>query len=163
MELVRLFLNAQLAASPHAEVLRRTGDIGSVWVDVQRIMSTFHLIFSDCADATSTDHLGLCVPHHDQWLDHKTVLRHVKLHMKICHQTLPPNLVDQGKTARVHGGLGAKLVITGAGLSDADHLFGIQARLNQADTNSVLKRRRLRANHRVVLLPARGPRRWRTC
>ena len=83
--------------------------------------------------------------------------------MKICHQTLPPNLVDQGKTARVHGGLGAKFVITGAGLSDADHLFGIQARLNQADTNSVLKRRRLRANHRVVLLPARGPRRWRTC
>ena len=99
--------------APH-ELLRRTGDIGSLWVDVQRIMSTFHLSFSDCADATSTEPLGLCVPHHDQWLDHKTILRHVKLHMKICHQTLPPSLVDQGKTARVHGGLCAKFAKMGA-------------------------------------------------
>ena len=114
MELVRLFLNAQLTASPHAEVLRRTGDIGSLWVDVQRIMSTFHLSFSDCADATSTEPLGLCVPHHDQWLDHKTILRHVKLHMKIRHQTRWKSLVDQGKTARVHGGLCAKFAKTDA-------------------------------------------------
>ncbi|UIZ24629.1 hypothetical protein KXD40_006565 [Peronospora effusa] len=148
VELARLFLNSQLAASPHAEVLRRNGDIGSLWVDVQRILSTFHLSFSDCADATNTDPLGLRVPHHGQWLDHKTVLRHVKLHMKIRHQTRWKGLVDQGKTVRVHGGLGAKFVMTGAGLSDAEHRFGIQARLNQVDTNSVLKRRRLRANHR---------------
>ena len=147
-ELARLFLNSQLAASPHAEVLRRNGDIGSLWVDVQRILRTFHLSFSDCADATSTDPLGLRVPHHGQWLDHKTVLRHVKLHMKIRHQTRWKSLVDQGKTVRVHGGLGSKFVMTGAGLSDAEHRFGIQARLNQVDTNSVLKRRRLRANHR---------------
>ena len=55
--------------------------------------------------------------------------------------------MDQGKTVRVHGGLGSKFVMSGAGLSDAEHRFGIQARLNQVDTNSVLKRRRLRANH----------------
>ena len=148
MELARLFLNSQLAASPHAEALRRHSDIGSLWVDVQRIMGTLHLSFTERADSTSTDPLGLRVPHHSQWLDHKTVLRQVKLHMKIRHQTRWKGLADQGKTVRVHGGPGAKFVMTGAGLSEADHRFGIKARLNQVDTNSVLKRRRLRPNHR---------------
>jgi hypothetical protein len=34
-ELVRLFPNSELAASPFAEVLRRNGDIGLRWVYVQ--------------------------------------------------------------------------------------------------------------------------------
>jgi len=54
------------------------------------------------------------VPHHAKWLDHKSVLRNVKLHMKIRHQTRCKGLVDRGKTVRVHGGLGAKFVMTGA-------------------------------------------------
>ena len=54
--------------------------------------------------------------------------------------------MDQGRTARVHGGLGSKFVKTGVGMSDAEHRFGIKARLNQIDTNSVLKRRHLLAN-----------------
>jgi ribonuclease HI len=145
-ELVRLFLNSELAASPFAEVLRRNGDIGSLWVDVQRTLLTHHLSLAARDDRDGQDLLGLRVPHHTKWLDHKTVLRHVKLHMKIRHQTRWKGLVDQGKTVRVHGGLGAKFVTTGAGLSDAEHRFGIQARLNQVDTNAVLKRKRLRAN-----------------
>uniref|UniRef100_H3GYD4 Reverse transcriptase domain-containing protein n=1 Tax=Phytophthora ramorum TaxID=164328 RepID=H3GYD4_PHYRM len=145
-ELVRLFLNSELAASPFAEVLRRNGDIGSLWVDVQRTLLTLHLSLAARDDRDGQDPLGLRVPHHAKWLDHKSVLRHVKLHMKIRHQTRWKGLVDQGKTVRVHGGLGAKFVTTGAGLSDAEHRFGIQARLNQVDTNAVLKRKRLRAN-----------------
>ena len=69
--------------------------------------------------------------------------------MKIRHQTVATrwkSLVDQGKTARVHGGPGSKFVMSGAGLSDAEYRFRIQTRLNQVDTNSVLKRLRLRAN-----------------
>lgn len=139
-ELVRTFLNSKLTASPHATVMRRSGDIGSLWVDVQRIMSTNHVNLEERIDVGAADPLALRLPHLGKWLDHKSVLRHVKLHMKIRHQTRWKSLVDQGKTARVHGGLGSKFVSTGAGLSDAEHRFGIQARLNQVDTNSVLKR-----------------------
>ena len=147
-ELIRLFLNSELASSPHATANRRSGDIASLWVDVQRVLCVHQLKFSDTTAESGQDRLALRVPHHDKWLDHKTVLRHVKLHMKIRHQTRWKSLVDQGKTARVHGGPGSKFVMSGAGLSDAEHRFGIQARLNQVDTNSVLKRRRLRANAR---------------
>ncbi|KAK1935455.1 Retrovirus-related Pol polyprotein from type-2 retrotransposable element R2DM [Phytophthora citrophthora] len=145
-ELVRLFLNSELAASPHAEKLRRNGDIGSMWTDVQRTLCLHHLSLTVQDDRDGQDELALRVPHHTKWLDHKTVLRHVKLHMKIRHQTRWKGLVDQGKTVRVHGGLGAKFVTTGAGLSDAEHRFGIMARLNQVDTNAVLKRKRLRSS-----------------
>ncbi|KAE8882119.1 hypothetical protein PF006_g13046 [Phytophthora fragariae] len=145
-ELVRLFLNSELAASPHATRLRRNGDIGSLWSDVQRTLLVHHLALAVRDEADAHDPLGLRVPHHDKWLDHKSVLRHVKLHMKIRHQTRWKGLVDQGKTVRVHGGPGAKFVSTGAGLSDVDYRFGVKARLNQVDTNSALKRKHLRAN-----------------
>uniref|UniRef100_A0AAV1VNV4 Reverse transcriptase n=1 Tax=Peronospora matthiolae TaxID=2874970 RepID=A0AAV1VNV4_9STRA len=124
-ELIRLFLNLELASSPHATVIRRSGDIASLWVDVQRVMCFHHLCLADRAEDDVQGQFALRVPHHDKWLDHKDVLRH---------------------TARVHGGSGSKFVLSGAGLSDAEHWLGIQARLNQVDTNSVLKRRRLRAN-----------------
>ncbi|OWZ01203.1 reverse transcriptase, partial [Phytophthora megakarya] len=145
-ELVRLFLNSELAASPYAERLRRNGDIGSVWTDVQRTLRLHHLTLAVQDDRDGHDPLALRVLHHTKWLGHKSVLRHVKLHMKIRHQTRWEGLVDQGKTARVHGGLGSKFVTTGAGLSDAEHRFGIMARLNQVDTNAVLTRKRLRSN-----------------
>ncbi|CAI5742898.1 unnamed protein product [Hyaloperonospora brassicae] len=135
-ELIRLFLNSELASSPHATANRRSGDIASLWVDVQRVLCVHQLKFSDTTAESGQDRLALRVPHHDKWLDHKTVLRHVKLHMKIRHQTRWKSLVDQGKTARVHGGPGSKFVMSGAGLSDAEHRLGIQARLNQVDTNS---------------------------
>ena len=146
-ELVRLFLNSELAASPFATANRRSGDIASLWTDVQRILTINNITLSFRSEDDSHDPLALRVPHLDKWISHKTVLRHVKLHMKIRHQTRWKNLVDQGKTVRVHSGVGSKFVMTGAGLSDAEHRFGIMARLNQVDTNSVLKRRRLRANH----------------
>ncbi|KAE9045926.1 hypothetical protein PR001_g4764 [Phytophthora rubi] len=109
----------------------------------QRILRIRHLQLEHRAD--THDPFGLRVPHHDKWLDHKTVLRHVRLHMKIRHQTRWKGLVDQGKTVRVHGGPGAKFVSTGAGMSDDDYRFGVKAPLNQVDTNSVLKRKRQRS------------------
>ncbi|KAE9036232.1 hypothetical protein PR001_g8928 [Phytophthora rubi] len=136
----------QLAASPHATRLRRNGDIGSLWTDVQRTLLVHHLGLAVRDEADAHDPLGLRVPHHDKWLDHKSVVRHVKLHMKIRHQTRWKGLVDQGKTVRLHGGPGAKFVSTGAGLLDDDYRFGVNARLNQVDTNSALKRKHLRAN-----------------
>ena len=139
-ELVRSFLNSELAASSHAEVLRRNGDIASLWFDVQRSLRIYNLQFENCDDESAHGALSFRVPNHSKWLTHKTVLRHVKLQMKIRHQTRWKGLADQGKTVRAHGGVGAKFVSTGAGLSDKDYCFGIKARLNQVDTNSVLKR-----------------------
>ncbi|CAI5741780.1 unnamed protein product [Peronospora destructor] len=151
-ELVRMFLNSELAASPHATALRRSGDIASLWVDVQRVMSVCHIRLTDRADTEATDPFGLRLLHHGHWLEQNTVLWHVKLHMKLHmklrHQTRWKGLADQGKTVRVHGGLGFKFIMSEAGLSDAEHRFGIQGRLNKVETNSVLKRRRLRTNHR---------------
>ncbi|KAG3048504.1 hypothetical protein PC122_g23817 [Phytophthora cactorum] len=145
-ELVRSFLNSELAASPHADALRRNGDIGSLWSDVQRWLRIYHLQLEKCDEAEAHGPLSFRVPHHNKWLTHKTVLRHVKLHLKIRHQTRWKGMVDQGKTVRTHGGVGAKFMTTGAGLSDDDYRFGVKARLNQVDTNSVLKRKRLRAH-----------------
>ncbi|CAI5728751.1 unnamed protein product [Hyaloperonospora brassicae] len=113
-ELVRLFLNSELAASPFATANRRSGDIASLWTDVQRILTINNITLSFRSEDGTQDPLALRVPHMDKWLSHKTVLRHVKLHMKIRHQTRWKNMVDQGKTVRVHGGVGSKFVMTGA-------------------------------------------------
>ncbi|KAH7489201.1 Retrovirus-related Pol polyprotein from type-1 retrotransposable element R2 [Phytophthora ramorum] len=149
-ELCELLLNSQLGTSPDAPPKRRNGDIGSLWVDVQRHLRTFGLKFATapaCADAGSAaTTLQLRVPHHDKWLDHKTVLRHVKLHYKNKHWARWAAMRDQGKTARTHGGAGSGFLTRPRGMWEADYRFAVAARLNQLDTHSVLKRRRLRAH-----------------
>ncbi|KAF1325661.1 reverse transcriptase, partial [Globisporangium splendens] len=145
-EMVQLFLNSKLADSPHAPSKRRNGDIGSLWVDVQRHLRTWELALDTRHDNGTTELLQLKVPHHHKWLSHKTVLRHLKLHLKLRHLERWRSMTDQGRTVRAHGGAGAKFVSTAAGLTDAEYRFAIQARLNQVDTNATLKRRRLRAN-----------------
>ncbi|CAH0520486.1 unnamed protein product [Peronospora belbahrii] len=120
-ELIRLFFNSKRAASPHATALRRSGDIASLWTDVQRIIGVYHISSVDRVDIDTEAPLALRLPHHDP----------------------SPDSVEgsggPGKTVRVHGGSGSKFVTNGAGLSDAERWLGIQARLNQVDTNSVLK------------------------
>uniref|UniRef100_A0AAV1V8A8 Uncharacterized protein n=1 Tax=Peronospora matthiolae TaxID=2874970 RepID=A0AAV1V8A8_9STRA len=128
-ELIRLFLNSELASSSHATVNRWSGDIASLWVDVQWVMCVHHLCLAERAEDDVQNEFALRVLHHNKWLDHKDEWRHVKLHMEIRHQTRWKSLVDQGKTDRVHGGPGSKFVMSRAGLSDAEHRFGVQARL----------------------------------
>jgi len=147
-ELVQLFLNAKLADSVFATKKRRNGDISSLWTDVQRHLQMRGLAFETRPDAAHDDaaRLHLRVPHHRKWLEHKTVVRHVKLHDRLGHKNKWADMVDQGKTVRAHGGAGSKFVTTASGLRDEDYRFVVQARLNQVDTNAVLKRRRLRAH-----------------
>jgi ribonuclease HI len=150
-ELVQLFLNSELAASPHATIKRRNGDIGSLWSDVQRHLKTLQLRLETrepTADAPDSPNglLHLRVPHHRKWLSHKTVLRHMKLHIRLCHKHKWQSMSDQGRTVRAHGQAGSHFVSRGVGLWDADYRFALQARLNQLDTNSTLKRRRQRTN-----------------
>jgi hypothetical protein len=145
---VQLFLNAKLADSVFATKKRRNGDISSLWTDVQRHLQMRGLAFETRPDAAHDDaaRLHLRVPHHRKWLEHKTVARHVKLHGRLGHKNKWADMVDQGKTVRAHGGAGSKFVTTASGLRDEDYRFVVQARLNQVDTNAVLKRRRLRAH-----------------
>lgn len=145
-ELVQRFLNSTLATSPFAPAKRRNGDIASLWVDVQRHLRTWGLALDTHTVDAVPSPLHLQVPHHTKWLDHKTVLRHLKLHIKLRHLKKWREMVDQGRTVRVHGGTGSKFVTSGAGLTDGEYKFAVSARLNQLDTNSVLKRRHLRAN-----------------
>ncbi|EEY58184.1 uncharacterized protein PITG_00810 [Phytophthora infestans T30-4] len=55
---------------------------------------------------------------------------------------------DQGKTARAHGGEGSGFLTQPRGMWEADYRFAVAGRLNQVDTYSVLKRRRLRSHDR---------------
>ncbi|KAJ0390426.1 hypothetical protein P43SY_011776 [Pythium insidiosum] len=145
-ELVSSFLNGTLASSPHAPPKRRNGDIGSLWVDVRRHLQTYELQLEPRDDNGTRLELQLKVPHHRHWLSHRTVLRHIKLHLKLRHLDRWRSLSDQGRTVRTHGGAGAKFISTGGGLTDADVRFAVNARVNQLDTHATLKRRRLRAN-----------------
>uniref|UniRef100_H3H7T4 RNase H type-1 domain-containing protein n=1 Tax=Phytophthora ramorum TaxID=164328 RepID=H3H7T4_PHYRM len=151
-ELAQLLLNSQLGASTGAPPKRRNGDIGSLWVDVQRHLRHLSLKLETapaCAETgTAAAMLQLRVPHHDKWLDHKTVLRHVKLHYKNKHWARWAAMKDQGKTARAHGGAGSGFLTRPQGMWEADYRFAVAARLNQLDTHSVLKRRRLRQHDR---------------
>ncbi|RMX62376.1 hypothetical protein DD238_008125 [Peronospora effusa] len=53
---------------------------------------------------------------------------------------------DQGKGARVFGDAGSAFLTRPRGLWETDYRFAVAGRLNQLDTHSVLKRRRLRAH-----------------
>ena len=95
---------------------------------------------------TPAKSLQLRVPHHAKWLDHRDVLRHVKLHLKNKHWERWAAMKDQGKAARTLGGAGSAFLSRPRGLWESDYRFAVGGRLNQLDTHSVLKRRRLRAH-----------------
>ena len=151
-ELCERFLNDDLGSSPHAPPKRRNGDIGSLWVDVRKNIKVYGLKFETApADLDSGDPvktLQLRVPHHTAYLDHTSVLRHVKQHMKNLHWQAWCRRKDQGKTARVHGGIGSGFLTRPRGLWENDYRFAVAARLNMIDTGDSLARRRLRAHDR---------------
>uniref|UniRef100_A0AAV1T4T1 Reverse transcriptase domain-containing protein n=1 Tax=Peronospora matthiolae TaxID=2874970 RepID=A0AAV1T4T1_9STRA len=149
-ELGELLLNSKLGASDPAPPKRRNADIGSLWFDVRGHLHRFGLKFEmvPAVEETGTPakRLQLRVPHHDGWLDHRDVLRHVKLHLKNKHWKRWAAMTDQGKAARTLGGAGSAFLSRPRGLWESDYRFAVGGRLNQPDTHSVLKRRRLRTH-----------------
>ena len=149
-ELGELLLNSKVTTSDPAPPKRRNGDIGSLWFDIRGHLHRFGLK-SEMAPVvekmdTPAKRLQLRVPHHDAWFDHRTVLRHVKLHLKNKHWKRWAAMKDQGKGARVFGDAGSAFLTRPRGLWESDYRFAVAGRLNQLDTHSVLKRRRLRAH-----------------
>ena len=149
-ELGELLLNSKVTTSDPAPPKRRNGDIGSLWFDIRGHLHRFDLKF-EMAPAveemgTPAKRLQLRVPHHNAWLDHRTVLRHVKLHLKNKHWNRWAAMKDQGKGARVFRDAGSAFLTRPGGLWETDYRFAVAGRLNQLDTHSVLKRRRLHAH-----------------
>uniref|UniRef100_H3GYD3 Reverse transcriptase domain-containing protein n=1 Tax=Phytophthora ramorum TaxID=164328 RepID=H3GYD3_PHYRM len=151
-ELCELLLNGELGTSAHAPPKRRNGDIGSLWVDVRKNLKAFGLKLAtapaDPESGAPAKPLQLRVPHHAEWLDHRNVLRHVKQHMKNKRWRAWCSHVDQGRTARAHGGVGSGFLTRPRGMWESDYRFAVAARLNMLDTVNVLARRRLRAHDR---------------
>ena len=151
-ELGELLLNSKLATSDPAPPKRRSADIGSLWFDIRGHLHRFGLQFemSPAVEETGTPskRMQIRVPHHSAWLDHRTVLRQVKLHLKNKYWKRWTSMKDQGKGARVFGDAGSAFLTRPRGLWETDYRFAVAGRLNQLDTHSVLKRRRLRAHHK---------------
>ena len=154
-ELGQLLLNSKLGTSDPAPAKRRSADIGSLWFDIRGHLHRFGLQFESSPAVEDTDTparwLQLRVPHHGAWLDHRSVLRHVKLHLKNKHWQRWAAMKDQGKGARTIGGAGSAFLAQPRGMWEADYRFAVAGRLNQIDTHSVLKRRRLRAHDKCRL------------
>ncbi|KAF1313197.1 reverse transcriptase, partial [Globisporangium splendens] len=147
-EAIQRFLNSDLDSSLTNIRKRRNGDIGSLWTDIQRHLATHQLRLADVVDPSSGERqwLQLKTPSSRDWLEHTTVLRQVKLHMKNAHLNRWKEMSDQGRTVRAQGGPGSSFLTRGTGMWDNDYVFAVQARLNQLDTRSVLKRKRVRTN-----------------
>jgi len=149
-ELGELLLNSKLGTSNPAPPKRRSADIGSLWFDIRGHLHRYGLAFATAPaveeTGTPAKRLQLRVPHHGAWLDHRNVLRHVKLHLKTRHWERWAAMKDQGKAARVLGDAGSAFLTQPRGLWETDYRFAVAGRLNQIDTHSVLKRRRLRAH-----------------
>ncbi|CAI5734360.1 unnamed protein product [Peronospora destructor] len=88
-KLGELLINTKLRTSGPAPLKRRNADIESLWFDVRGHLHRFGLQFemAPAVEVTGTPakRVQLRVPHHDDWLDHRNVLRHVKLHLKNKH------------------------------------------------------------------------------
>lgn len=147
-EAIQRFLNSNLGPDLTTIQKRRNGDIGSLWVDIQRHLSKHQLRLIDVTDPNSGEKqwFHLETPSSRGQLEHTTVLRQVKLHMKLAHLSKWKAMSDQGRTVRAQGGPGSSFLTRGTDMWDNDYRFAIQARLNQLDTRSVLKRKRVRTD-----------------
>ncbi|KAF0729008.1 hypothetical protein Ae201684_013308 [Aphanomyces euteiches] len=136
--LLQRFLNGTLQDHPIASLKTRHADITSIWTDVQAALRRYNLKLRAG--------LSLRLPHMIKDVTSKNVARELKMHIKLAHAEAWSGMMDQGRTALLHGREGSKFLLSGNYLWDADYRFAVSARLNQVDTRSVLKRRRLRAN-----------------
>jgi hypothetical protein len=140
--MLQRFLNGTLQEQPIASLKVQHPDISSIWTDVQATLRQYNLRFQ----TQSGDHFDLRLPHMAKSVTTKNVAREVKMHLKLGHALKWSKLTDQGRTTLLHGRDGSKFLLSGGKLWDADYRFGIAARLNQVDTRSVLKRKRIRSN-----------------
>ncbi|KAG6616120.1 reverse transcriptase [Phytophthora cinnamomi] len=162
--ILQLFLNNKLAESPYVRKKPHYSDISSLWSDIQEHVHTYALSFETAPETTTVavtsgpqtvpqGPLHLRVPHFKDWLGRKTVLRHLKLHLKLKHRDHWKAMKKQGCTVPVHGGRGSTFITNPSRLWDIDYTFVMKARLDVVDTSAVLKRRTLR-NHGTCRYPS---------
>jgi hypothetical protein len=151
-ELNTLLLNSSLGGSIHAPKKKHYSDVGSLWCDIMRHLSSLGLQFETAPAQPETGGgeaaLQLRVPHHDDWLDHHTVLRQLKMHLKLRHWRAWTGMKRQGRVARAIGGAGSAFLTRPRHLWEADYRFPVAGRLDQLDTNSALQRKNVRTHAR---------------
>ncbi|KAF0703917.1 hypothetical protein AaE_015198, partial [Aphanomyces astaci] len=140
--MLQRFLNGTLQEQPIASLKTQHADISSVWTDVVATLRQYNLRLQTRGD----DHFDIKFPHMAKSATTKNIAREMKMHIKLGHALAWSKQTDQGRTTMLHGRDGSKFLLSGGKLWDADYRFGIAARLNQVDTRSVLKRKRLRSN-----------------
>ncbi|GAB9477223.1 reverse transcriptase, partial [Globisporangium polare] len=156
-ELIQLFLNSELVDSPHARAKKRPGDIGSIWIDVQRHLHTYKLRLSQEEVEGEQRWLQFRLPHTNAPLNARNVTNQLTHFMKLTHANNWKAMKDQGRSTRVHGGAGSEFIKHGKGLHDQDYEFALRARLNQVPTRATLKRQRLRNNGQCRQLGCNRP------
>ena len=142
---VQLFLNGELDSSPFARQKRKSGDIGSLWVDVKDHLASHGLKFStesvQMEGGVAADvMLQIKVPHHPQQLCSKDITRQLQQHTKLSALKRWKTLTTQSDVVRAVGGAGSSFVSRGGGLSDAEYRFALAARVDLVPTRSVLRR-----------------------
>jgi hypothetical protein len=96
-ELIQLFLNSELQNSPFAPIKRHHGDIGSLWVDVQRQLRIRQLRFSRQEIDNEHHWLQLVVPHDDRPLHTKNITSQLTRTAQTKYTDAWKQLKDQGK------------------------------------------------------------------
>jgi hypothetical protein len=140
-QLLQNFLNGTLATQEILP-LKNPKDIPNWWNDLVNVLSRANLQFSSVGD----DHFSLQTPFCPKHVTVKNVTASVKLQFKVLAATKWAAMKDQGRTVELHGDMGSKFMSSGVDMWDQDYRFALAGRLNQVDTRSVLKRRRLRPN-----------------
>ncbi|KAF1330412.1 reverse transcriptase, partial [Globisporangium splendens] len=96
---IQAFLNSNLSDSPFASKRKTYTDISSIWVDIQRHLRNLKLKLTTTEENEGTsEHFQLHVPHETKPLSYKTILRHLKLHIKLQYAEKWKAATDQGQT-----------------------------------------------------------------
>jgi len=139
--LLQNFLNGTLTTQEILP-LKNPKDIPNWWNDLVNVLSRANLQFCTVGD----DHFSLKTLFSPKHVTVKNVTASVKLQFKVLAATKWAAMKDQGRTVELHGDMGSKFMSSGVDMWDQDYRFALAGRLNQVDTRSVLKRRRLRPN-----------------
>jgi ribonuclease HI len=138
-QLLQHFLNGTMATQDITP-LKNSKDIPNWWNDLVNILSRSNLQFCTAGD----DHFSLVTLSSMTPVNIKNVTACIKLQYKMLATNKWAIMKDQGRTVNLHGDMGSKFLASGMDMWDPDYRFAVAARLNQVDTRSVLKRRRIR-------------------
>ncbi|KAG3113154.1 hypothetical protein PI124_g7487 [Phytophthora idaei] len=121
---IQLFLNGEADSSPYARQKRKSGDIGSLWVDVkEHLAARGHKLTAEPVHTEGNVEvemlLQLKLPHGPQSLTCKGTTRQFRQRIKLTEFERWKRIDKQSDVVRAISGGGSSFVSRGGGLSDA--------------------------------------------